>query len=103
MLHQASGGWKQHVRSDGGDHDSFDFTGVNSALRQGAFRSFRCQIARSHSLFDNVAFANTSSRSDPLFAGLDDLFEVRVGHNSVPALFPHTVDLSPPQLPPPLA
>ena len=82
VLHQAGRGGKQHVGSYGGDKDGVDVRGGDAPFCKSGLGSFHGQIAAGHSLFDDVALADTGAFDDPLVRGFYHLFQIFVGEQA---------------------
>ena len=82
MLDEAGGGGEKHIRSNRADDDGIDVAWSQPALGEGFLRGLDGKVAGSHSLFNDVAFANADAGENPFVGGVDHFFQVGVGEKT---------------------
>jgi hypothetical protein len=78
VLHDAGRGWKEHIGRDRADDDDIDVGWSQAALSKRFPGSLDCKVAGGNTLFDDVTFADTDSRENPVIGSVNHFLEVSV-------------------------
>src|SRR5690606_1250918 len=70
-----------HVRGGGADHDQVDLLGQDAGRLDRLQRGLVAQVAGGLPFGGHPALADTSTRTDPLVAGIDHLGQVVIGNH----------------------
>ncbi len=91
-LHQTGRGWHRLVGRGRADDDQIDLFGSDSGAFQCLFRGCRTHGRGCVVGTGNMPFPNTGARPDPFVRGINHLFEVGVGQDSLRHIHAPTSD-----------